>query len=72
MVILALDRGRARSLVVNVPGQPAAIRPSLDAAVSATPYCLELIGGPTLTTDPALVRAPRPAPAARSDERIPA
>ncbi len=43
---------RGSSLLVNLPGQPKAIRECLDAVFPAIPYCVELIGGPYLTTDP--------------------
>jgi len=41
---------RGSCLVVNLPGQPRAIRECLDAVFPAIPYCIELIGGPFLTT----------------------
>jgi molybdopterin adenylyltransferase len=51
---------RGRSLIVNLPGKPAAIRECLLAVMPAIPYCIELIGGPSLTTNDALVKAFRP------------
>jgi molybdopterin adenylyltransferase len=51
---------RGRSLVVNLPGKPASIRTCLDAVFAAIPYCIDLIGGPRLETDPAVCRAFRP------------
>lgn len=63
---------RGRSLVVNLPGQPAAVRDCLDAVMPAIPYCIELIGGPILATSPDRVRAYRPPGAARPHERTPA
>jgi molybdopterin adenylyltransferase len=56
---------RGTSLIVNLPGRPAAIAECLAAVMPAIPYCIELIGGPAVTTDPAVVRAFRPAPTAR-------
>jgi molybdopterin adenylyltransferase len=41
---------RGGALIVNLPGQPKAIAECLDAVFPAIPYCLDLIGGPTLTT----------------------
>ena len=35
-----------QTLVVNLPGKPAAIRVCLDAVFGAIPYCIELLGGP--------------------------
>jgi len=37
---------RNKSLIINLPGQPKAIRECLDAVMPAVPYCLELIGWP--------------------------
>ena len=51
---------RGSSLIVNLPGQPRAIRECLDAVFPAIPYCVDLIGGPYLTTDEARVVAFRP------------
>jgi molybdopterin adenylyltransferase len=51
---------RGKSLIVNLPGKPAAIRECLLAVMPAIPYCIELIGGPTLTTNEAVVQAFRP------------
>ncbi len=52
---------RNRSLVINLPGKPASIRTCLDAVFAAVPYCIDLIGGPHLETNPAVCRAFRPA-----------
>ena len=51
---------RGGTLIVNLPGQPKAIRECLDAVFPAIPYCIDLIGGPYLTTDEAKIRAFRP------------
>lgn len=56
---LAGTRGGA--LIVNLPGKPSAIATCLDAVFAAVPYCIDLIGGPRLDTDPAHCRAFRPA-----------
>ena len=53
---------RGRSLIVNLPGKPSAIRTCLDAVFPAIPYCLDLIGGDRLETDPAVCKAFRPKP----------
>ncbi len=37
---------RGSSLIINLPGKPSAIADCLDAVLPATPYCIELIGGP--------------------------
>ena len=52
---------RGRSLIVNLPGQPKAIAECLDAVFPAIPYCVDLIGGPYLTTNEERVKAFRPA-----------
>ena len=51
---------RGRSLVVNLPGKPSAIRDCLLAVFPAIPYCVDLIEGPYLTTNEAVVKAFRP------------
>ncbi|HTN75964.1 MAG TPA: molybdopterin adenylyltransferase [Pirellulaceae bacterium] len=51
---------RGRSLIINLPGQPRAIAECLDAVMPAVPYCLDLLGGPFLTTDETRIRAFRP------------
>ncbi len=40
---------RGQSLIINLPGKPAAIEECLSAIWTAIPYCIELIGGPRLT-----------------------
>jgi molybdopterin adenylyltransferase len=51
---------RGSSLIVNLPGKPAAIRECLLAVMPAVPYCVDLIGGPYLTTHESVVKAFRP------------
>ncbi|ANM31742.1 molybdopterin adenylyltransferase [Acidobacteria bacterium Mor1] len=51
---------RGKALIVNLPGSPKAIRECLDAVFAAIPYCVDLIGGPYLTTDPERIVAFRP------------
>jgi molybdopterin adenylyltransferase len=51
---------RGSTLIVNLPGQPRAIRECLDAVFPAIPYCVDLIGGPYLTTNEARIVAFRP------------
>ena len=51
---------RGTSLIVNLPGKPAAIRECLLAVMPAIPYCIDLIGGPPLTTNESVVKAFRP------------
>ncbi|MFO1282491.1 MAG: molybdopterin adenylyltransferase [Burkholderiales bacterium] len=68
---------RGRSLILNLPGQPKAIRETLEGARDATgrvvvpgvfaavPYCLDLIGGPYIETDETVCSAFRPKSARR-------
>jgi molybdopterin adenylyltransferase len=51
---------RGKSLIINLPGKPAAIRECLLAVMPAVPYCIDLIEGPYLTTNEAVVKAFRP------------
>ncbi len=51
---------RGASLVINLPGKPAAIRTCLDAVFAAVPYCIDLIGGARLETNPQFCKAFRP------------
>jgi molybdopterin adenylyltransferase len=68
---------RKRALIVNLPGQPKAIRETLEGAknaaggtvaqgiFAAVPYCIDLIGGPYIETHEAVVKAFRPKSAQR-------
>ena len=51
---------RGSALIVNLPGQPKAIQECLDAVFPAIPYCVDLIGGPFLTTNEDRIVAFRP------------
>lgn len=51
---------RGKSLIVNLPGKPSAIRDCLLAVFPAIPYCIDLIEGPYLTTHEPVVKAFRP------------
>ena len=53
---------RGRTLIVNLPGRPKAIRENLEAVFPAIPYCIDLIGGPRLETNEAVMKAFRPKP----------
>ena len=51
---------RGKTLIVNLPGKPSAIRQCLDAVFPAIPYCIDLIGGPFLETNEAIIKVFRP------------
>jgi molybdopterin adenylyltransferase len=66
------------ALIINLPGQPKSIRETLEGLrdesgsvkvagiFAAVPYCIDLIGGPYIETDPAVVAAFRPKSAQRA------
>jgi molybdopterin adenylyltransferase len=66
------------ALVMNLPGQPKAIKETLEGLkdadgkqlvggiFAAVPYCVDLIGGPYMETDPVVCKAFRPKSAIRS------
>ena len=56
---------RGRSLIINLPGQPKAIKETLDGIFAAVPYCIDLIGGPYIETRTDVVNAFRPKSAQR-------
>lgn len=56
---------RGASLILNLPGQPKAIKETLDGVFAAVPYCIDLIGGPYLETREEAVKAFRPKSALR-------
>ncbi len=70
---------RGRALILNLPGQPKAIAetlqglpdmaPPVPGIFAAVPYCIDLIGGPYIETDPALCKAFRPKSAQRAPSR---
>lgn len=51
---------RGNSLIINLPGKPSAIADCLEAVFPAVPYCIDLIEGPYLETDPEVMQAFRP------------
>jgi molybdopterin adenylyltransferase len=68
---------RKQALIINLPGQPKAIKETLEGLkdtegksivngiFAAVPYCIDLIGGPYIETDEAVVKAFRPKSALR-------
>ena len=71
---VAVIRGKA--LIINLPGQPKSIaetleglpkaEPPLPGIFAAVPYCVDLIGGPYIETDPQMCAAWRPKSAIRA------
>jgi molybdopterin adenylyltransferase len=65
------------ALIMNLPGQPKAIKETLEGLkdadgkvvvggiFAAVPYCIDLIGGPYIETDPAISKTWRPKSALR-------
>jgi molybdopterin adenylyltransferase len=51
---------RKQALILNLPGQPKAIKETLDGVFAAVPYCVDLIGGPYIETHEHVVKAFRP------------
>lgn len=51
---------RGACLILNLPGQPKAIKETLDGVFAAVPYCVDLIGGPYMETREEVVKAFRP------------
>ena len=58
---------RNESLILNLPGSPRSIREILNEIFAAVPYCIDLIGGPYITTNPDVVDAFRPPHARREN-----
>ncbi|HVP87540.1 MAG TPA: molybdopterin adenylyltransferase [Casimicrobiaceae bacterium] len=56
---------RGRALILNLPGQPKAIKETLDGIFPAVPYCIDLIGGPYIETNESFCKAFRPKSAQR-------
>ncbi len=58
---------RGRALILNLPGQPKAIKETLDGIFPAVPYCIDLIGGPYIETNEDVCKAFRPKSALRTE-----
>ncbi|WP_432720154.1 molybdopterin adenylyltransferase [Jeongeupia wiesaeckerbachi] len=71
---------RKQSLILNLPGQPKSIKETLEGVRDAdgkvivhgvfasVPYCIQLLDGPYIDTDPAIVAAFRPKSAIKPKE----
>ncbi len=51
---------RNKTLIVNLPGKPKAIRQCLEAVFPAIPYCIDLIGGPFIESNETVIKVFRP------------
>ena len=51
---------RGTSLVINLPGKPKSIKECLDAVFPAVPYCIDLMEGPYLECNEAVINPFRP------------
>jgi molybdopterin adenylyltransferase len=51
---------RNKTLILNLPGKPKAIRQCLDAVFPAIPYCIELLEGPFIECNEQTMKAFRP------------
>ena len=51
---------KERTLIINLPGKPSAIDDCLSAVFAAVPYCIDLLEGPRLETDPQVISSFRP------------
>ena len=72
---------RKQTLIINLPGQPKAIRETLEGLkdadgksvdvgiFAAVPYCVDLIGGPYLETNDEVIKAFRPKSAMRQTDQ---
>ena len=73
---------RKQSLIINLPGQPKAIKETLEGLkdtdgtpievgiFAAVPYCIDLIGGPYLDTRDDVIKAFRPKSAIRQPHKL--
>jgi molybdopterin adenylyltransferase len=72
---------RKQALILNLPGQPKAIRETLEGVrdeggktvvngvFAAVPYCVDLIGGPYIQTNEDIIKAFRPKSAIRPERK---
>ncbi|WIA39557.1 hypothetical protein OEZ86_005644 [Tetradesmus obliquus] len=51
---------RGKTLVINLPGKPKSIRETFDEVFKSIPYCIQLMEGPYIETNAAVVPAFRP------------
>jgi molybdopterin adenylyltransferase len=51
---------RNKTLILNLPGKPKAIRQCLDAVFPAVPYCIDLLEGPFIECNEQVIKPFRP------------
>jgi molybdopterin adenylyltransferase len=51
---------RGKSLILNLPGKPKAIRQCLNAVFPAVPYCIDLLEGPFIECNEEVIKIFRP------------
>ena len=51
---------KGKCLIINLPGQPKAIKECLEPIFAAVPYCIDLIGGNYIKTNEKFIKAFRP------------
>ena len=78
-----ISEKKSGALIINLPGQPKAIKETLEGLkdadgkslasgiFAAVPYCIDLIGGPYIETDEAVCKAFRPKTAVRARDSLP-
>jgi len=71
---------RQQALIINLPGQPKSIKETLEGVrnadgsvahvgiFAAVPYCIDLLGGPYIETNEAVIKAFRPKSAIRASQ----
>ena len=53
---------RNKTLIINLPGKPKAIRQCLEAVFPAIPYCIDLLEGPFIECNEDVIKPFRPQP----------
>ncbi|KAK9837345.1 hypothetical protein WJX81_007797 [Elliptochloris bilobata] len=59
---------RGKSLILNLPGKPKAIRETIDEVFASIPACIDLLEGPYIETVDSVVKAFRPSQLQRTSK----